>query len=95
LKQTTSLWGVWLSQKDEAIIYSKTIGFSDIENKTNANESSKYRIGSISKTFTSVLVLKAAEENKLNLNQTINKYFPTIKNAKEITINLSSTQLLQ
>lgn len=68
------------------IIYSKYIGFSDIENKIKTDENTKYRIGSISKTFTSVLVLKAVEEKKLNLNQSIDKYFPTIKNAGKITI---------
>ncbi len=72
--------------KAGAIIYSKTIGFSDIENDKKANENSKYRIGSISKTFTSVLVLKAVEENRLSLSQTIDPYFPTIKNAEKITI---------
>ncbi len=68
------------------MIYTKSVGFSDFENNTKANENTKYRIGSISKTFTTVLVLKAIEENKLELNQAINKYFPTIKNAEKITI---------
>lgn len=68
------------------IIYSKSVGFSDLENNVKANEDTKYRIGSISKTFTSVLVLNAVEDKKLDLNQTIDKYFPTIKNAEEITI---------
>ena len=34
----------------------------------------------------STLIFKAIEENKLTLNQTIEKYFPTIENAKKITI---------
>lgn len=68
------------------IIYSKALGFVDVENKITANENSKYRIGSISKTFTSVLVLKAVEEKKADLNQTIEKFFPSIKNAGKITI---------
>ena len=68
------------------IIYTKSVGFSDFENKFKANETTKYRIGSISKTFTSVLVLKAIEENKLELNHTIDGFFPTIKNASKITI---------
>ena len=72
--------------KNDTIIYTKTIGYTDVENKIKANENSTYRIGSISKTFTSVLVLKAVEENKLDLNQTIDKYFSTIKNAEKITI---------
>lgn len=68
------------------LIYSKAIGFSDIENNLKANETTKYRIGSISKTFTSVLILKAVEEGKLTLDQTIQNYFPNIKNADKITV---------
>lgn len=68
------------------LIYTKSVGFSDIEHHIQANENSKYRIGSISKTFTSVLVLKALEEKKLELNQTIEKFFPTIQNVHKITI---------
>lgn len=86
LEQNDRFMGsVAVSQNGE-IIYTKTIGFLDFENKVKANEDSKYRIGSISKTFTSVLVLKAVEENKLKLDQTIEKFFPTIKNASKITI---------
>lgn len=68
------------------IIYSKSIGFADVEKNQKANENTKYRIGSITKTFTTVLVLKAVEDKKLSLDQTIEKFFPTIPNANKITI---------
>ena len=80
---------VALSQNGK-LLYTRSIGYTDIESKTKPDENSKYRIGSISKTFTTVLIFKAVEEKKLDLNQTIDKYFPAIKNAKKITI----TQLL-
>jgi CubicO group peptidase (beta-lactamase class C family) len=88
LEANNKFMGSVAVSKNGAIIYSKSIGFSDIENNTKATENSKYRIGSISKTFTSVLILKAVEEKKLELNQTIDKYFPTIKNAEKITVKL-------
>lgn len=72
--------------KDGQIIYSKTVGFSDVENKVKATDISKYRIGSITKTFTAVLVLKAMEEKKIKLYEKLSKYYPTIKNANKITI---------
>ncbi len=68
------------------LIYAKSVGFSDIENNIRANENSKYRIGSVSKTFTAVLVLKAVEEKKLDIDKTIEKFFPSIPNAKKITV---------
>ncbi|WP_313503934.1 serine hydrolase domain-containing protein [Kaistella carnis] len=68
------------------IVYTKSIGYSDVATKTRPTETTKYRIGSISKTFTSALVLKAAEENKLSLDTKISKFFPNIKNADKISI---------
>jgi len=69
------------------IIYTNAIGKEDIESNKKATVSTKYRIGSISKMFTSTLVFKAIEEKKLSLNQTIESYFPTIENASKITIS--------
>lgn len=72
---------------NKKLIYSKSVGFADIEQGMKANKNSKYRIGSISKTFTTTLVFKAIEENILDINQTIDKFFPTIINANKITIS--------
>ena len=73
------------------VIYSKSIGFSDIENKVKPNENTKYRIGSISKMFTSVLIFKAIEEKKLTLDDKIDVYFPTLENAKIINPKIVQT----
>ena len=86
LETNSKFMGSVAVSKNGEVIYAKSVGFSDVENNIKANENTKYRIGSISKTFTSVLVLKAVEENKLDLNQTIDNFFPTIKNAEKITI---------
>ena len=72
--------------KNNELIYSKSVGYADIEQRLKTNKNSKYRIGSISKIFTTVLIFKAIEENKLKLDQTIDKFFPTIDNADKITI---------
>ena len=77
--------GVALSQNGK-LIYSRASGFSDIISNSKSNKETKYRIGSISKTFTAVLVLKAFEDRKLDLEQNIAKFFPTIKNANRITV---------
>ncbi|MDR2011115.1 MAG: beta-lactamase family protein [Bacteroidales bacterium] len=69
------------------IIYEKSVGYADIETGQKLNENFKFRIGSITKTFTTVLVLKAVEEKRIALEQTIETYFPTITNAEKITLN--------
>ena len=68
------------------IIYSKTIGKADLASGKSSDNLTKYRIGSISKMFTACLIFQAIEENKLSLKQNINRFFPKITGAKEISI---------
>lgn len=67
-------------------VYANTSGYSNIAAKTKPGDETMYRIGSISKTITATLVLKAIEEHKLNLGDNIKRFFPTIEHAEEITI---------
>lgn len=69
------------------ILYSKSTGITDLYTRKRATNATKYRIGSISKMFTAAIIFKAAEEKKLSLDQTIDAYFPTVPNAKKITIS--------
>lgn len=64
----------------------KVVGFSDAEKRQKANMNTQYRIGSISKTFTAVLVMKAIEDKKLSLSTKLSQYYPEIENADKITI---------
>lgn len=50
-------------------------------------KNSQYRIGSITKTFTSVVVFQLIEENKLTLDTKLSKFYPKIKNSENITID--------
>ena len=89
-KHNKFMGSVALLQND-VIVYTKQIGFSNIESKEKSSATTKYKIGSISKTFTATLVLKAIEEGKLGLYDPLSAFFPEIKNATNITIK----QLLQ
>ncbi|MGL2964613.1 serine hydrolase domain-containing protein [Flavobacterium sp. RSB2_4_14] len=68
------------------LLYSRSIGKDDLEFGKKSDSNTKYRIGSISKMFTASLIFKAIEEKKLTLNQTLDAYFPSVPNAKKITI---------
>ena len=80
-------------QQDGKTIYQRSMGWADLENQIPATAETQYRIGSVSKTFTAVLMMKAAAEGRLSLSDSIAKYFPDAKipNAEQITID----QLLQ
>lgn len=87
LEQHNKFMGSVAVSKGGNLIYSRSIGYRDVANKTKADKNTKYRIGSISKTFTAILILKAVEQHKLTLDETIFQFFPAIKNAKTITVS--------
>ena len=72
--------------KNNKEIYSRSTGYSDIENNIKSNSNTKYRIASISKTFTSVLIMQLIEEGKLTLDTKLSTFKPQVKLAEQITI---------
>ena len=68
------------------IVYTRQTGYSDVESQKRPNDSTKYRIGSISKTFTATLIFQAIDDRKLTLDKSIKKWFPKIENGKNITV---------
>ena len=72
--------------KDGKEIYSHTYGFADVEQKKKADSSTKYRIGSITKSFTAAIILKLQEEGKLSLTRKLSDFYPKVINADLISI---------
>jgi len=74
--------------KDGNVLYARSFGYSQINGteKTPLTATTKYRIGSITKTFTAVMIFQLVEEGKLKLTDTLDKFFPQIPNANRITI---------
>ena len=87
LAENQKMMGSITLSHDGKIIYQKAFGFADIEGNVAATPATKYRIGSITKMFTSALILKATEEGKISLDQKIDKFFPEIENASDISIS--------
>lgn len=74
--------------KNGKVIYSRAIGYCSISEtgKKPSTTLTKYRIGSISKMFTTTMIFQLVEEGKLKLATTLDTWFPTIPNANKITI---------
>ena len=66
---------VCVSKKDK-IVWSDAFGYADIVNKIYVSDSTKFRINSISKSLTSLALIKLVSEGKLNLDSPIQKYIP-------------------
>ena len=86
LEQNDKFMGSLAVSQNGNIIYENTIGFISLEDSIKSNNNTKYRIGSISKVFTAALVLRAIEENKLKLDQSLKDFYPIIANSEKITV---------
>lgn len=74
--------------KEGQEVYAHAFGYADVDNEVSANVGTKYRIGSISKTFTATIIMKLVEQGKLSLSTPLSIFFPQFKNADKITIEM-------
>jgi len=68
--------GTWIAAKGKA----------DVETDRAMKTTDKFRIASITKTFTSNMVLQLADEGKIELDDRLDKYLPEIPFSDQITI---------
>lgn len=61
------------------LIWSKSYGDADMERKVPADAETVYRIGSITKMFTALMLEQLVEAGKVRLSDPVEKYFPEIK----------------
>lgn len=82
-----AMLSISVSQNGKSI-YSKSIGYSVLsaDKKVPATAQTHYRIGSISKMFTAVMIFQLIDEGKLTLNTPLSTYFADLPNAGKITI---------
>lgn len=62
----------------QGLVWSKSYGFADIEKKAPATADSVYRIGSITKQFTALMLLQLVRDGKVHLTDPVEKYFPEV-----------------
>jgi CubicO group peptidase (beta-lactamase class C family) len=74
--------------RDGELIYDHTFGFGQMNGgvKQPLTAASRFRIGSITKMFTAIIIYQLAEEKRLNLADKLAKFAPEIPNATKITI---------
>lgn len=71
--------GVVLITDKKGTIYQKVQGFSDMEKSKTLQMNSQFVVGSVSKQFTAVIVLREYDLGHLKLTDVIGKYLPEIK----------------
>lgn len=93
LNEKNKAMGTLIISKEGTTIYSRSIGYGIINEteKKPLTAASRFRIASVTKMYTAVMILQLVEEEKLMLSDPLDKFFPQIPNAEKITIR----QLLQ
>lgn len=74
--------------KDGKVLYTRSFGYGQITETIKAplTDQTKYRISSITKMYTAVMIFQLIEEGKLKPSDKLDKFFPQIPNATKITI---------
>jgi len=63
----------------DRLVWAEGFGFADTAAGTRATADTMFEIGSISKTFTGLMVMKLAEEGKLDIDKPLTDYLPEFK----------------
>lgn len=82
----TDFWGALLVLKKDKIVFEKGYGYAQPEHDVLNTPETKFRIGSLTKAFTSMCILMLFEQKKLSLEDTVTKYIPSYKRAKEVNL---------
>lgn len=70
------------------VIYEKAKGIANIDTKELMDKTMRFRIGSLTKTFTATVLLQLTDEKLLTLDDPVDKFFPDFPNAKNITVRM-------
>jgi CubicO group peptidase (beta-lactamase class C family) len=76
------VWGIVL---DGSLVHSGAIGFANLEKKIPAAPDIRFRIASMSKSFTAMAILKLRDGGKLSLFDPVEKFIPEFRNVTPLT----------
>ena len=83
--------GAVVGVADGDTLFVRGYGFADLENRVPVTERTVFRIGSVTKQFTTAALLLLQERGKLSLDDTLDRYFPTFPRGGEVTLRQLAT----
>lgn len=76
------VWGVVL---DGELVHTGATGFANVEQKTRAAADTRFRIASMTKSFTALAILKLRDAGKLSLSDPVEKFLPEFRAVTPLT----------
>jgi D-alanyl-D-alanine carboxypeptidase len=77
---------IYIRQGDNEWLMAK--GVSDVNTRETMTTGKEYRIGSVTKTFVNTVFLQLVDEGLISLDETLDKFYPQIKNSDKITMRM-------
>src|SRR5690349_17117631 len=84
--------GAVLVAENGNIIYSKGVGYADMENKIPNMSDTKFRLASVTKQFTATLIMQLVEQGKISLDGKLSDYLPYYR--KDVGDRITIHQIL-
>ena len=78
--------GVVFVARNGKVLLQKGYGYKDFANKKWNDPKGVFQLGSITKQFTSTVILQLQEQGKLGVQDKLSKYLPDFPNGNKITI---------
>jgi CubicO group peptidase (beta-lactamase class C family) len=85
LQKDNKFNGAVLLIKNDSVLLKKTYGFTDYTRKEKLSTKSSFRLASVSKQFTGVGIMILKEQGKLNFDDSITKFLPSLP-YKNVTV---------
>ena len=78
LADSSKFSGSVLVSDGDAVVYKRAYGYSDLGRNKRNNTSTKFRIGSLTKQFTALLIMQLVEEGRVSLDDKVTQYLPVL-----------------
>ncbi|MBL9187775.1 MAG: beta-lactamase family protein [Opitutaceae bacterium] len=76
------VWGLVL---DEALVHTGAVGFANVEKKIPAAADTRFRIASMTKSFTALAILQLRDAGKLALDEPVSRHVPALARTAPLT----------
>ncbi|GLC27646.1 serine hydrolase domain-containing protein [Roseisolibacter agri] len=80
---------------DTGLVWTRSYGMADAARGRRATASTVYRIGSITKQFTALMLLQLAEAGTVRLSDPVNRYLPVIDSVRRLPPHAPPVTLVQ
>jgi serine beta-lactamase-like protein LACTB len=79
---------------DQTIVWAEGFGFANPKKEIPAKAETVYRVGSVSKLFTDIAIMRLVEQGKLDLDAPVTKYLPDFKPENPFKKRITLRQLM-